>query len=99
MSSRAHVAVDLPTHVIVRIDHGVADSFSRSVIPTSSRTWKRSINCRANTHRIVELAPEWTVNGRMCASFAAFGPSFDAAREALAAYLAAIAPEPVTTEV
>ena len=92
MASHGHVAVDLPTHVIVRVDHGVADSFSRSVMPTATRTWRRAMHCGANRHRVGALAPDFTVDrerGR-CASFTAFGPSFPAAEKALADYLALI---------
>ena len=61
MSARAHVAVDVPGLVIVHVDHTIFDSFSRSVLPTATRKWRRAINARGATHRQSTLAPDFTV--------------------------------------
>lgn len=96
MASRGSLVVDRPGAVIVRIDHGVADSFSRSVLPTATRAWHRSPHCRGTTYRDVDLAPDWTLtpDKRGCASFVAFAPTFDAAQAALADYLVTLTATP-----
>jgi len=93
MASRSTIVVDTPDLVIVRVDHGIADSFSRSVAPTTARGWSRAINCTARANkRIFEFAPDWTVDGTRCVSFGAFGTSHEAARGGLAAYLDSVRP-------
>ena len=95
MSSSSTIVVDQPGAIVIRIDHGVADSFSRSVVPTSTRAWKRATH-RGTAHcRVTALAPEWTVSedGKRCASLAAFGPTHTAAEGVLQAYLDKI-PDP-----
>lgn len=93
MAARSSVVVDVIGLVIVRVDHTVTDSFSRSVMPASARGWKRAKHRGAATScRVAELAPDFTVDGRKCASFIAFGPTFDAARGALAGYVEAVNP-------
>lgn len=88
MASRSTVVVDLPGVVIVRVDHGIADSFSRSVIPATARAWKRATHYGLTTRcRVVELAPDFTVEGTRCASFAAFGATHPAATGALTGYI------------
>jgi hypothetical protein len=89
MSSRATVLIDTPTLVLVQVDHGPADSFSRSVAPTATRRWNTSLNRSSATSSV---SYEFAVPGlgygsgerEMCVSFAAFAPSFEAAREAIA---------------
>jgi hypothetical protein len=94
MAARAHVAVDVTGLVIVHVDHTVFDSFSRSVMPTSARAWKRAINRgAATTHRVADLAPDWTVDGTDCMSFVAFGPTFESARAALEAHVDSMNPD------
>jgi len=91
MAARSHIAVDVTGLVIVHIEHTVFDSFSRSVLPTSTRAWKRAINRGAATVcRVAELAPDFTVDGTACTSFVAFGPTFAVAREALEAHVAVL---------
>jgi len=100
MAARGHIAVDVPGLVIVHIEHHVADSFSRSVLPTSTRAWKRAINRgAATTHRVADLAPDFTVDGRECMSFVAFGPTFHAARAALEAHVDSMNPDILTEPV
>jgi hypothetical protein len=94
MASRGTVVIDTPGAVVVRIDHGVADSFSRSVIPTSTRTWRRARHHGSATFRVTSLAPDWTVDGTHCASIIAFGPTRDAAHGTMQAYLDTVAPVP-----
>ena len=94
MAARSHIAVDVPGLVIVHIDHHVADSFSRSVMPTSTRAWKRAVHRGAATVcRVADLAPDWTVDGTACTSFVAFGPTFEVARQALEAHVDSMNPD------
>jgi hypothetical protein len=94
VASTSTVVLDRPGAIVIRIDHGVADSFSRSVIPTSTRAWKR-LASRGTAHcRTLEFAPDWTVSEdrKRCASFAAFGPTHVAAESVLKAYLDTVQP-------
>lgn len=89
MSSKGFVAVDTPALVIVQVDHRPADSFSRSVIPTATRQWKKAINRSASTRFVAyAFAVDGLGTGGLtmkdtCVSFAAFAPSYDLARAAL----------------
>jgi hypothetical protein len=88
MAARSSVVVDTTGLVIVEVKHGEADSFSRSVMPASTRAWKRAKHRGAATQcRVAELAPDFASNGRKCVSFIAFAATFDAARGALTAHI------------
>lgn len=89
MGSRAHTVVDTPTLVLVQVEHGPADSFSRSVTPTATRRWNRSINRSTATQYV---AYDFAVEGlgthvgtphETCVSFAAFAASHEDARIAI----------------
>lgn len=92
MASRGTVVIDRPGAVVLRIDHTITDSFSRSVIPTSTRAWRRARHHGSATFRVTSLAPDWTVNGKHCASIIAFGPTRDAAHGVMQAYLDQVQP-------
>jgi hypothetical protein len=92
MSSRAHTIVDTPTLVLVRIEHGAADSFSRSVTPTATRRWNTSVNRSAATqYTAYEFAVPALSRGEgraeVCVSFAAYASSHENARAAITAHL------------
>jgi hypothetical protein len=94
MASRSAIVVDNRDVVIIEVTHTISDSFSRSVVPTSTRAWKRSRGYRGGLRfRETVLAPDWTVEDKRCTSFIAFGPSHPAARGALTAYLDARQPD------
>jgi hypothetical protein len=93
MAARSAIVVDRTGLVIVKVTHTVTDSFSRAVMPASARAWKRATHRgAATTHRVAELAPDFTVDGQKCASYVAFGPTFDDARARLAEYVDFINP-------
>jgi len=89
MASRAHVVIDTPHLILVQVDHRPADSFSRSVIPTATRQWKRAVNRSTSTRftayafAVDGLGTGGLTTADTCVSFAAFAPSFDLARDAL----------------
>jgi hypothetical protein len=92
MSSTAHVLTDTPTLVLVQVDHGPRDSFSRSVAPAATRRWNTSLNRSSATSSVsYDFAVEGLGTGEgdkeRCVSLAAFAPSFTDAREALATYV------------
>jgi len=92
MASRSTIVLESVGTIIIRVDHGIADSFSRSVLPTSTRAWRRSRLHHTATYRAAELAPDWTVDGTHCASIVAFSTSHEAARGALEAFLDRVNP-------
>jgi hypothetical protein len=94
VSSKAHTVVDTPTLILVQVDHGPRDSFSRSVAPTATRRWNHSLNRSSATSSVsYEFAVEGLGTGEgaseRCVSFAAFSASFADCREALDAYIEA----------
>jgi hypothetical protein len=92
MSSRAFTVVDTPTLVLVQVEHGAADSFSRSVTPTATRRWNNSINRSTATQFTayefaVPALSRGTGRDEVCTSFAAFASSHENARAAITAHL------------
>jgi hypothetical protein len=92
VSSRAFTVVDTPTLILVQVEHGPADSFSRSVTPTATRRWNNSLNrSTATQFTAYDFAVEGLSRGEgrseVCVSFAAFASSHENARAAIAEHV------------
>ena len=81
MASKTTATYWMGNVFVVEITHTDTDSFSRSVLPTSTRAWRKHLSWdeqTRTTHRHSIMAHRKI--GRVCVSTVAFGPSFASAQ-------------------
>lgn len=88
MASKAHILIDAPGMIIVRVDHLDGDSFSRSVCRAADKARKQAYYARSTTHVKYAFAVRRDPSVHACVSLAVYGTSFEKAQALLDSWAA-----------